>query len=401
MSNGFYKAFEERYYAPRDVIKKMRKQYLAFVVTFKEIYPKGSIIDLGCGRGEWLELMLEMGFDVQGVDIDEGMLADCYERGLLAEKADAVDFIKTLNDDSHIIVSAFHVVEHIPFEGLQVVVAEAFRVLKPGGLLIMETPNPENITVATRNFYLDPTHLRPIPSELLSFLPEYYGFERVKVLRLQESKDLLKKDRQSLYDVITGVSPDYAVVAQKAAPPEVLAKFDQAFDKEYGLALETLTTSYDKSILLSIDRIEAKTAEAEHRAAEVQITLNAVYASFSWRVTWPFRKLLDVIQWTFRKPVFFVSWIAAKAMAFAIKRDPLRLKLLGQVNKYPRLKARLYTFGQERGLFSQSLVPLERTKQELQQQADHAVNLDILTPRGRKIYHDLKKAIEQRQKGND
>lgn len=83
-----------------------------------------------------------------------------------------------------------HIVEHIPFEDIQTLVQEAFRVLTPAGLLILETPNPENIQVATSGFYIDPTHTRPIPSQLLSFLPEYYGFKRTKILRLQEENNL-------------------------------------------------------------------------------------------------------------------------------------------------------------------------------------------------------------------
>ncbi len=79
----------------------------------------------------------------------------------------------------------------------------------------METPNPENIVVATRDFYLDPTHQRPIPPQLLSFLPEFYGFARTKIIRLQESKDLEMRADLTLQDVLSGASPDYAVVAQK------------------------------------------------------------------------------------------------------------------------------------------------------------------------------------------
>jgi hypothetical protein len=85
-------------------------------------------------------------------------------------------------------------------------------------------------------------------------------------------------------------------------------------------------------------------------------------------------------------------------MVFAIKKDPLRLALLRQIDKYPHLKARLYKLGQERGLFNYSIMPLERTSQQMQWQADHAVNLDLFTPRARKIYFDLQTAIEQRQK---
>jgi O-antigen chain-terminating methyltransferase len=139
-------------------------------------------------------------------------------------------------------------VEHIDFEELTSVVIESLRVLKPGGLMVLETPNPENIGVATSNFYLDPTHRRPIPPQLLSFLAGHYGFPRVKVLRLQEAAALRTETRPTLRDVIHGVSPDYAVIAQKAASPEEMQLFDTAFNREYGLPLDTLLQRFDERL---------------------------------------------------------------------------------------------------------------------------------------------------------
>lgn len=246
MNEGFYRAFEERYLGSRELIKTRRSQYIPFVEPFKNIYHNGKIFDIGCGRGEWLSLMKEMGMEVLGVDLDDGMLQGCRELSLPAEKGDAVEFLKTLESESRVVISAFHVVEHITFDELRSVVIEALRILKPGGLLIMETPNPENIVVATSNFYLDPTHKRPIPSQLLSFLPEYYGFKRVKVLRLQESASLLNNQLPTLMNVFSGVSPDYAVVAQKYATAKEMKLFDKAFEKDYGLTLEALAQRYDE-----------------------------------------------------------------------------------------------------------------------------------------------------------
>lgn len=247
MSELFYRAFEERYYAPRHVIRTLRQQYLPFVEPLRGVYPNASTFDLGCGRGEWLELMLEAGFDALGVDLDEGMLEGCRELQLPAYQGDAVAYLNTLPDNSHAVISAFHVVEHINFEQLTQVVVQALRVLKPGGLLIMETPNPENINVATCNFYLDPTHQRPIPPLLLAFLPEHFGFFRTKLLRLQQETRLEDAPAPGLWDVLSGASPDYAVIAQKHAAPELLQAFDEPFQQEYGLTLHTLATRYDLS----------------------------------------------------------------------------------------------------------------------------------------------------------
>ena len=273
MSNDFYRAFEERYYAPQSVIKQLRQQYLPFLQPLAALHPESQTFDLGCGRGEWLEIMTEIGLKPYGVDLDDGMLRACHEKGLPAQKGDAVEYLKTLKNESQLVVTAFHVVEHITFSELRTVVSEALRVLKPGGLLIMETPNPENITVATRNFYLDPTHQKPIPPQLLSFLPEYYGFSKVKVIRLQEDKSIAGKAWTSLRDVLGGVSPDYAVVAQKAADSLLLDCTLDAFSKEYGLTLDTLTEKFDHQTIQAIERAasaETQAQQANERAAQAQ-----------------------------------------------------------------------------------------------------------------------------------
>lgn len=284
VKDNFYRAFEDKYRGSRELILSRLQAYLVFISPLKEIYPAPSAIDLGCGRGEWLELLLHEGFLSRGVDQDEGMLQGCVERNLQADKADILEYLSSLSDDSQTIVSAFHVVEHISFDQLRILVSEALRVLKPGGLLIMETPNPENIAVATRNFYLDPTHQRPIPPQLLSFLPEYAGFFRTKILRLQECKALSENKSPTLNDVFEGVSPDYAVVAQKAAPVKTLELFDQAFNQEYGLELKTLAERYDAGMLMMIKQTQ-----------DLQKILLDVYSSNSWRITWPLRKLKALI----------------------------------------------------------------------------------------------------------
>lgn len=246
---GFYRAFEDRFRGSRSLIQQRLQVYLPYVQPLLQLYPPApAALDLGCGRGEWLELLQSQGFAPQGIDLDEGMLAACREHGLPAVQGDAIAYLRALGDATQAIVSGFHIAEHISFEDLQTLVSEAQRVLKPGGLLILETPNPENIVVGSHSFYLDPTHQRPLPPNLLSFLPEHLGYARVKVLRLQEESRLVDSPRIQLIDVLGGVSPDYAVVAQKAASPEVLLAFDAAFDLVHGIGLETLAQRFDDRI---------------------------------------------------------------------------------------------------------------------------------------------------------
>jgi SAM-dependent methyltransferase len=220
--DGFYRAFEDKHRGSREQIKNRQRVYLPLVSPLAHVYPGVQTIDLGCGRGEWLELLGELGFDARGVDLNDGMLQECRDRGLHVATEDALTALQKLPDASQAVVSGFHFAEHIPFDILQQVVQEALRVLRPAGLLILETPNPENIVVGSANFYLDPTHNRPLPPLLLEFLPEYCGFHRVKLLRLQEPVNLTDTRRLTIHDVLSGVSPDYAVVAQKAADPQLI-----------------------------------------------------------------------------------------------------------------------------------------------------------------------------------
>ena len=190
MNNNFYKSLEDKFRGSRDLIKELLTIYLPFLEVFKNIEQNVNVVDVGCGRGEWLQLLQENGIDAFGVDTDEGMLENAKKFGLNVKLIDAIEYLKSLDDESLYAISGFHIAEHLDFELLKELVKESFRVLKPAGLLILETPNPENIKIATCDFYLDPTHIKPIPPNLLSFLPEFYGFKRSKILRLKEDKEL-------------------------------------------------------------------------------------------------------------------------------------------------------------------------------------------------------------------
>ena len=275
---GFYHAFEDRFRGSRELIKSRLRIYLPFVIPLKAIYDDCRVIDLGCGRGEWLELMVDEGFEAQGVDLDESMLAISNAAGLSVVKSDIIEYLQKIQDNSVEIVSGFHIIEHISSDSLQILVKETFRVLKPGGLLILETPNPENLLVSTTEFYLDPTHNKPIPPKLLYFLAEYNGFARIKLLRMQESQSISSlADDIDVTDIFFAVSPDYAVVAQKRAPDEQMSLFDQAFNRDYGLTIDDLALLYAKKDqqLAAYEHDRWQWLESEWNTAKVRIDQQA------------------------------------------------------------------------------------------------------------------------------
>jgi SAM-dependent methyltransferase len=289
MTDFFYRDFEARFRGSRDLILARLAVYQPFLRPLATALKPAKALDLGCGRGEWLELLGDAGLDARGVDLDQGMLAVCQERGLQGELGDALATLKALPSESLALVSAFHLVEHLPFEMVRSLVQEALRVLLPGGLLVLETPNSENLAVGTSSFYLDPSHLRPLPAELLSFVAEHAGFCRSKVMYLQESADLLGSSKVGLIHVLSGVSPDYALVAQKSAPPALMATFDAPFNAQYGLSLETLAQSYDAQPALRSGQLELAVAQLGDRLNQLQTQLEGILASRSWRITAPLR----------------------------------------------------------------------------------------------------------------
>jgi SAM-dependent methyltransferase len=299
MIDPFYRAFEDKYRGSRVVITERLHVYLPFIRNVLQTYSGGQAIDLGCGRGEWLELLIREGFTPTGVDLDEGMLNACQQLGLPTVQADALNFLCQTESNSQLVVSAFHFVEHIDFEQLRTLVTQAFRVLKPGGLLILETPNPENIAVSTCHFYLDPTHQHPIPPALLEFVVEFAGFARVKTLRLQEEKDIAVRERIGIFEVLNCVSPDYAVVAQKKSNAPLVAKNQELFDADYGITQSTLSRKLDQRL----ERIEAQ-------SDQYLTELRNVYASKSWRLTAPLRWFMH--QWRLLR----LHGVVARTQAF-------------------------------------------------------------------------------------
>ena len=409
MSVGFYRAFEDEHRGSRDVIKERQRVYLPFIQPLKELYPNSEAIDLGCGRGEWLELLNETGFQAQGVDLDDGMLAVCRERGLKVQTKDAIAGLNECADQSQSVVSGFHLAEHIPFEVLQTLVSESLRVLKPGGILILETPNPENIVVGTANFYLDPTHKQPIPPLLLSFLAEHLGFTRVKVIRLQGPVDLTAGLKLSIHDVLGGVSPDYAIVAQKSASEDITRQVSWAFKPEYGVTLGMLAGAYDQQLDIKLtnataaaERAGVLAEQAMDKAIFAENALNAIYVSTSWRITAPVRWAGKQVKLLRERGLIGRFRDLAKKVC-----KPLLIYVINYFDAHPDLRARhsgssgkvkLYDY--LRALYLRITVA-DQLNVDAVEITDSPYSPALIstqpTPRAQHIHHELKVALAKKR----
>jgi O-antigen chain-terminating methyltransferase len=175
-----YLELERRYRGTEEEIRERIAAYLPYC----ENVP-GPVLDLGCGRGEALALLRDHGVAGRGVDASERMVQLCRDRGLEAEAGDLFAVLAGVPEGSLGGVVSFHVIEHLPPGALDRLVRLAYRALLPGGVLILETPNPLSVVVAARNFWLDPTHVRPVHPESLKLMYELAGFDPVERLDLR------------------------------------------------------------------------------------------------------------------------------------------------------------------------------------------------------------------------
>jgi O-antigen chain-terminating methyltransferase len=188
---SFYFLLEERYRGTREEIKQRLFVYRNdFLAARERTGVAGPIIDLGCGRGELLEMLREEGFQAIGVDSNDTQLEAARRHGVAVVHADAIEHLRALEDNSVLAVTGIHIVEHIPFTDLIRLMQEVARVLKKGGVAIFETPNPRNLIVGATTFHFDPTHIRPLPPEVLQILLETVGFAEVEQRPLHPSETL-------------------------------------------------------------------------------------------------------------------------------------------------------------------------------------------------------------------
>ena len=214
--DAMYVSFEDQFRGTREDIKARQTIYLPYLKKADAGTREHPLIDVGCGRGEWLELLKENGFVAKGIDINNVFAFECRDRGMKVTIGDAIEVLRKEKAFSHGAITAFHLVEHLPVRAMIALFDESFRVLKPGGVIIFETPNPDNILVGCRNFYIDPTHRNPIPSSTLRFIAEARGFENTQILNLHpvHDSDRDKGVGEPLSKLLYGPQ-DYAIIGCK------------------------------------------------------------------------------------------------------------------------------------------------------------------------------------------
>ena len=202
----FYASLEDRFRGSPEEIRERQEHYLPFVQAASAGTPGAPVLDLGCGRGEWLGLLKNRGLVGYGVEANEIFVSRCRREELKVERDDVLRHLESLPPASVGAVTGFHIIEHLPGDQQIRLAQLTFRALRPGGVLVLETPNPEHLSVAALRFYLDPTHIRPVPQALLEFIVRYAGFDNVCIEHRDPSGDGEAAQGWSRFQ-------DYAVIA--------------------------------------------------------------------------------------------------------------------------------------------------------------------------------------------
>jgi SAM-dependent methyltransferase len=325
----YYRQFEDRFRGSEQDIKQRLSSYLPLLAGLAKSQTARRALDLGSGRGEWLSLLSETGWIATGVEPNR--IAEAA-KGIDAKlvSADALDYLRTCAPHSFELITAFHVVEHLETNYLLAMLEEIQRVLVPGGLMILETPNPENLTVASWSFHLDPTHKAPLPPLLLQYFVEHAGFTAPEVVRVNGSREPF--DLGPISNIVFTLfrsSLDYAIVAKTAREnddgfAELIRRFALQTSQRNPSNTDTigeLARTADQSIIDLRHLIEKK----DHEIAGKDLELASIYKSTSWKITEPLRDATRFVR-TFRSSIRHQVSVRITEALVALR-------------KYPRLKA--------------------------------------------------------------
>jgi O-antigen chain-terminating methyltransferase len=206
-----YPRFAEQFRGPEENIRAGQRFYLDYFAG------RSAVLDIGCGRGEFLELMREAGVAATGIDLSEECVSVCRAKGLDARTADLFAYLAALPEMSLDGIFCAQVVEHLPPARLPEMIRLCASRLSREGVLAIETPNPECLAIFATHFYLDPTHVRPVPAPLLRFYFDENGLGVIEIRKLSpavEAVPALASLSEDLREALFG-GLDYAIIGKK------------------------------------------------------------------------------------------------------------------------------------------------------------------------------------------
>jgi len=290
-----YIEFENQFRGSRESILERLDQYRGVLTYIKEEYPRAKALDLGCGRGEWLQKCQQYELSAQGIDASSSMIKYCKKEGLNACKGNIFKIMPHLKSNCYSLITAFHIIEHLDNDKITKLLIEAERLLKKNGIIIIEMPSIDNIYVSTDSFYLDETHINKIHPKLLIYKLGIHGFKSTELNYIngeavEEQTHLMKK-------LFYNVGQDVSIVAcKKITLPklrgekgitesiikypekrEIISEIDLNLENSIKLLnqvsrqIEEESTNRETQLLIQADQLES---EINQQADQLQSKIN-------------------------------------------------------------------------------------------------------------------------------
>ena len=292
-----YFNFENRFRGDRNDVINSFKVYDGSIAYCQSKFNNLNALDIGCGRGEWIEKLSSSGFNCVGIEINESMVKHCMEYGFNILQGDALDILKSLPENKYSLISIFHVIEHLEKGYIDKIFAECKRLISPGGLFLIETPSIDNIIVSSKTFYLDSSHINKINPDNLLYSLQNSGFNFAKYYYIN-SGPLFNAHPQNLTRVLNGIAQDLCVIAsisniQNQCKPSEYSLIEETLVQ--GLSTLAAATEFDQSLRVTEQRIlnnELALFKMEQRLMVLEEKYNSLQNIYEFlRSSLPFKAL--------------------------------------------------------------------------------------------------------------
>ena len=250
MKSNLYLEFENQFRGKSEAINSHFSCYdsLIELITDKNKIPK--MIDIGCGRGEWLKRYQNKFTECYGIELDSKMIELCRDSGLNVIEGDAIQSLSKLSNNSISVITIFHMIEHMKYEKLFELINECYRVLNDKGVLIIETPSIDNLLVSSKLFYADPTHINPINPDTFIFFLEKFGFNKGNYYYIHPGP-LKNANPLKITRILNGVAQDILFVATKShLASDFIFDENSTWEHDLDIGISTLDAAIDHDLTL-------------------------------------------------------------------------------------------------------------------------------------------------------
>ena len=323
MDQDFYFNFEKKFRGSRESIINRISIYDSLIQLIIEKNQENKFLDIGSGRGEWLQKWDNKVSSCIGVEVDLNMINYCLNKGFEVLQGDAIKTLSNIETESISVITIFHTIEHLDNKYLNQLMTACYRVLDKNGLLIIETPSIDNILVSTKSFYIDPTHVNHIHPDGLSFLIEQKGFSKAAYFYINEGP-LSTDSSTKMTKILNGVAQDIAFVVTKSEKTSQLIFEKQTeWQKYFKIALSTMDAAiaYDLENEKIISELNKKYIQILEDLDDYKLEINFLkkqlkHLILGIRVT---KKLLSPFLFLIRKIKKIVMYWLNQAFNFSFK----------------------------------------------------------------------------------